>query len=215
MHDLIGTAFVFLQVVVIDLVLAGDNAIVVGMAAAGLPPAQRRKAILVGIAAATLLRIGLALFASLLLDVIGLKLAGGLLLLWVCWKLFGEMYATAPEPAVADHGDDPTCRSGAARRAKPLREAVWQIILADLSMSIDNVLAVSGAAEHHPVALVFGLALSVVLMGLAASWIARLLDRWRWIGYLGLALIAMVALGMIYRGSVETMSFPWWPRIGL
>jgi YjbE family integral membrane protein len=208
MHEFLSIAVVFVQVVLIDLVLAGDNAIVVGMAAAGLPPALRRKAIIVGIGAATVLRIGLALCASMLLDVIGLKLAGGLLLLWVCWKLFGEMYAAAPQPAVAEV-DGEAGASAARRPPKPLKAAVWQIVVADLSMSIDNVLAVSGAAEHHPIALIFGLALSVLLMGLAASWMARLLDRWRWIGYLGLVVIVAVALGMIYRGGVETMSVHW------
>jgi YjbE family integral membrane protein len=198
MPELAAAALVFVQVVFIDLVLAGDNAIVVGMAATGLPPRFRRKAIMVGIGAATLLRIGLALVATLLLDIIGLRLAGGLLLLWVCWKLLGEMRA---QP-VATHADGSTpgnCRPS----PKPFGRAVWQIVAADLSMSVDNVLAVAGAAEKHPIVLVFGLALSVVLMGVAASYIAKLLDRWRWIGYLGLAVITLVALNMIYRGGVE------------
>jgi len=208
MHSIVATAFVLLQVVVIDLVLAGDNAIVVGMAAAGLPAEQRRKAIIVGIGAATVLRIALALCASMLLDVIGLKLAGGLLLLWVCWKLFGEMRA-APEPEAVPCGAGAGGAGRAPAPVKPLRTAVWQIVLADLSMSVDNVLAVSGAAERHPIALVFGLALSVVLMGVAASWIVRLLDRWRWIGYLGLVIIVFVALSMIYHGGTEAMSAHW------
>jgi YjbE family integral membrane protein len=199
MSELAAAAFVFLQVVFIDLVLAGDNAIVVGMAAAGLPPRFRRKAIVVGIGAATLLRIGLALVATLLLDVIGLKLAGGLLLLWVCWKLFGEMRA---EP-VAAHAGCPAHGGPGQPSRKPFGRAVWQIVAADLSMSVDNVLAVAGAAEKHPIVLVFGLALSVVLMVVAANYIAKLLDRWRWIGYLGLAIITLVALNMIYRGGVE------------
>lgn len=199
MSELAAAGFVFLQVVFIDLVLAGDNAIVVGMAASGLPARFRRKAIMVGIGAATVLRIGLALVATLLLDVIGLKLAGGLLLLWVCWKLFGEMRA---EP-VAAHADGCVGGGPGQPSQKPFGRAVWQIVAADLSMSVDNVLAVAGAAEKHPIVLVFGLALSVVLMGVAANYIAKLLDRWRWIGYLGLAVITLVALNMIYRGGAE------------
>lgn len=201
MHELAAAALVFVQVVFIDLVLAGDNAIVVGMAAAGLPAVHRRKAIMVGIGAATILRIGLALVATLLLDIIGLKLAGGLLLLWVCWKIFGEMRA---QP-VAAHAGGPAGGAPGQPPRKPFSRAVWQIVAADLSMSVDNVLAVAGAAEKHPIVLVFGLALSVVLMGVAANYIARLLERWRWIGYAGLAVITLVALNMIYRGGIEVM----------
>jgi YjbE family integral membrane protein len=200
MPELAAAALVFVQVVFIDLVLAGDNAIVVGMAAASLPAAHRRRAIMVGIGAATVLRIALALVATLLLDLIGLKLAGGLLLLWVCWKLFGEMRA---QP-VAAHADGTLAGAGRPPQ-KPFSRAVWQIVAADLSMSVDNVLAVAGAAEKHPLVLVFGLALSVVLMGVAANYIARLLGRWRWIGYVGLAVITLVALNMIYRGGIEVM----------
>jgi YjbE family integral membrane protein len=199
MPELAAAALVFVQVVFIDLVLAGDNAIVVGMAAAGLPVAHRRKAIVVGIGAATILRIALALVATLLHDIIGLKLAGGLLLLCECWKLFGEMRA---QPVAHADGSTPgNCRPS----PKPFGRAVWQIVAADLSMSVDNVLAVAGAAEKHPIVLVFGLALSVVLMGVAANYIAKLLDRWRWIGYVGLAVITVVALNMIYRGGIEVV----------
>ena len=201
MPELADAVLVFIQIVFIDLVLAGDNAIVVGMAAAGLPAEHRRKAIMVGIGAATVLRIGLALIATMLLDIIGLKLAGGLLLLWVCWKIFGEMRA-AP---VAAHAGGPADSGPGQPPQKPFSRAVWQIVAADLSMSVDNVLAVAGAAEKHPIVLVFGLALSVVLMGVAANYIAKLLDRWRWIGYVGLAVITLVALNMIYRGGVEVM----------
>lgn len=196
-----------LQVVFIDLVLAGDNAIVIGMAAASLPPGQRRKAIMIGIAAATLLRIAFATIAVSLLEIIGLILVGGLLLLWVCWKMWRELLAAhvqlqaANKTDAALHGDtrSPAVPAG----AKTLRQAATQIVAADLSMSVDNVLAVAGAAREHPTVLAIGLLLSITLMGLLANYIARLLDQHRWIAYLGLAIILYVALDMIYRGSVE------------
>ncbi|HEX4296795.1 MAG TPA: YjbE family putative metal transport protein [Devosia sp.] len=195
MHDLLAPVLTFLQVVFIDLALAGDNALVVGIAAAGLPAAQRRKAIFVGIAAATLLRVTLAGFATMILAVVGLLLAGGILLLWVCWKLYREL--SAPEPAEAA-GDAAT-----PARTKTLSQAVLQIVAADVSMSLDNVLAVAGAAHDHPIVMVLGLTLSVVLMGIAASWIAKLLSHWRWIGYVGLFVIAAVAGNMIYHGALD------------
>lgn len=205
MHEFLPAFFVFLQVVFIDLVLAGDNALVVGMAAAGLPTLQRRKAIIIGIGAATVLRIGFAACATMLLAVVGLLLAGGILLLWVCWKMFREMRDTAAQETLTVQlmaAGEATVAS--SRRGKSLGQAVWQIVAADVSMSIDNVLAVAGAAHDHPIVLVFGLSLSVVLMGLAASMIARLLDRQRWIGYVGLLIIVFVAASMIYRGALET-----------
>ena len=179
------------QVVMIDLVLAGDNAIVIGLAAAGLPAEQRNKAILVGIIAATVLRIGFAAVTVQLLQIIGLLLAGGILLLWVCWKMWRELRTSqrrargyrSCRPTI---DIKPTVRSPAAPR-KTLRQAAWQIIIADVSMSLDNVLAVAGAARDHPYVLVFGLVLSIALMGLAASFIARLLQKHRWIAYVGLA----------------------------
>ena len=208
MHAFIESFFVFLQVVFIDLALAGDNAIVVGMAAAGLPPRQRRKAIIIGIGAATVLRIGFAAFATMLLAIVGLLLAGGILLLWVCWKMFREMRETAAQETLSTQltstGPDSALPSPA--RVKSLGQAVWQIVAADVSMSIDNVLAVAGAAHEHPIVLVFGLSLSVVLMGVAASMIAALLDRQRWIGYVGLLIILFVAASMIYRGGLETFA---------
>ncbi|MBP1849172.1 TerC family protein [Rhizobium halophytocola] len=184
----------FLQVVMIDLVLAADNAVVVGMAAAGLARQDRAKAILVGIACATVLRIAFALGASYLLSIIGLLLAGGLLLLWVCWKMWREL---KEQPAQDDH-DDAT-----GPRRKSFAQAIKHIIIADVSMSLDNVLAVAGAAHEHPMVLVFGLCLSVVLMGFAASAIAGLLTRYRWIAYVGLAVILFVAGEMIWRGAME------------
>jgi YjbE family integral membrane protein len=187
-----------LQVIVIDLVLAGDNAVVIGMAAAGLPDAQRRRAILVGIAAATAMRIGFAYVALELLAIVGLVLAGGILLLWVSWKMWRELRAAprAEEDAAFDESGAPPVR-------KTFAQAVRQIVLADVSMSLDNVLAVAGAAREHPGVLVLGLLLSILLMGMAANLIARLLHKQRWIAYVGLAIVLYVALDMIWRGGAE------------
>lgn len=187
-----------LQVIAIDLVLAGDNAVVIGLAAAGLDPAQRKKAILVGIIAATVLRIAFATVAVHLLAIIGLLLAGGLLLLWVCWKMWRELRG-----AHADHEGLPA--EGAPK--KTFFQAATQIVIADVSMSLDNVLAVAGAAREHPGVLIVGLALSIALMGIAANFIARLLNKHRWIAYVGLAIILYVAVDMIYRGAVEVMPY--------
>jgi YjbE family integral membrane protein len=188
-----GALAALTQVILIDLVLAGDNAVVIGIAAAGLPTEQRRRAILVGILAATAMRIGFAFVALELLAIIGLVLAGGLLLLWVSWKMWRELRASA-------RADEDASFDEAEPRAKTFRQAVWQIVLADVSMSLDNVLAVAGAARDHPSALVIGLVLSIVLMGVAANFIARLLHKHRWIAYVGLAIIVYVALDMIWRG---------------
>jgi YjbE family integral membrane protein len=201
-----------LQVIGIDLVLAGDNAIVIGLAAAGLPKDQRGKAILVGIIAATVMRIGFALVTTQLLEVAGLLLAGGILLLWVCWKMWRELQVghATEEAAVealseADLNADGTVAGGVPR--KTLAQAVTQIVVADVSMSLDNVLAVAGAAHGHPTVLVIGLILSIALMGLAATWIASLLNKHRWIAYVGLAIILYVALKMMWEGwhEVEPM----------
>ena len=188
-----------MQVIMIDLVLAGDNAIVIGLAAAGLPKEQRAKVIFIGIAAATVLRIALSLVTTQLLGMVGLLLAGGLLLLWVSWKMWREL-SKGPhgEDAARDALDGVPASSHAQR--KTLKQAVWQIIVADFSMSLDNVLAVGGAAREHPWVLVFGLALSIALMAFASAWIARLLHRHHWIGYVGLAIIVYVAIEMIWRG---------------
>ena len=189
------------QVIMIDLVLAGDNAIVIGLAAAGLPKEQRAKVIFIGIAAATLLRIGLALITTQLLGVVGLLLAGGILLLWVSWKMWRELKANAhSEEEAAARALEGESTGAAHPPRKTLKQAVWQIIVADFSMSLDNVLAVGGAAREHPWVLVFGLALSIALMALAASWIARLLQKHHWVGYAGLAIIVYVAFEMIWRG---------------
>jgi YjbE family integral membrane protein len=198
----------FAQVILIDLVLAGDNAIVIGLAAAGLPPEQRNKAILVGVIAATVLRIAFAGVTTQLLKIVGLLFAGGILLLWVCWKMWRELrtsHATENEGFEAFSGFDVNADGTIAGRAprKTFAAAAWQIVVADVTMSLDNVLAVAGAAREHPIVLVFGLALSIALMGLAASLIARLLQRQRWIAYLGLAVILYVALDMMLRGAQE------------
>ncbi len=180
------------QVLMIDLVLAGDNAVAVGLAAGGLDPKQRRTAILAGLGAAVVLRIGFAVLATRLLAIIGLTLAGGLILLWVCWKMWRDLRAHAR------HEREGT--GAGAPPAKSFSSALLQIMLADLSMSLDNVLAVAGAARDHPAILVFGLLLSIGLMGLAASWIAGILNKQRWIGYFGLLVVVYVALHMIWDG---------------
>lgn len=199
------------QVVMIDLVLAGDNAIVIGMAAAGLPKDQRNKAILVGIIAATVLRILFAGVATQLLQILGLLLIGGILLLWVCWKMWREITETREAEidaleAVTNQDVDADNEIAAGAPRKTFKQAAWQIIVADVSMSLDNVLAVAGAAREHPVVLIFGLILSIGLMGVAASFIAKLLQKHHWIAYVGLLVILYVALEMIYRGILEV-----WP----
>ena len=195
------------QVIMIDLVLASDNAVVVGLAASGLPKEQRNKAILVGILAATVLRIIFAGLATQLLQLLGLILIGGILLLWVCWKMWRELRDGhgEEEGVEAVTGEDVNADGvvGAPQSGKTFAQAAWQIVVADVSMSLDNVLAVAGAAREHPGVLVIGLALSIALMGLAASFIARLLQTYRWIAYVGLAIILYVALDMIYRGILE------------
>jgi YjbE family integral membrane protein len=183
-----------LQVLLIDLTLAGDNAVVVGLAVAGLPAHQKRPAILVGIIAATVLRIALGAVTLQLLEIVGLLLAGGLLLLWVCWKMYRELRSGAQAHA-----------GGAAPAPKTLRAAMIQIVIADLSMSLDNVLAVAGAADGHIWVLVVGLAVSVVLMGVAASWIAGMLEKHRWIGWAGLLIVLYIALKLIWVGGHEVL----------
>ena len=202
------TVTAFFQIIMIDLVLAGDNAVVIGLAAAGLPKEQRGKAILIGILAATVLRILFALVATQLLLVIGLLFAGGVLLLWVCWKMWRELRTPHNDDEEAITGKDLDGDGMIAGRPvakkKTLRDAVVQIIVADVSMSLDNVLAVAGAANgHDPIVLVAGLGLSVLLMGVAATFIARLLHKHRWIAYVGLAIILWVALHMMYDGALQ------------
>jgi YjbE family integral membrane protein len=204
----------FFKVVMIDLVLAGDNAIVIGMAAAGLPKAMRGKAIMVGIAAATVLRILFAIVAIQLLQYIGLVLVGGLLLLWVCWKMWRELrdgHEMSDGAETLNETDlDADGKIAGHTSQKSFGQAALQIVIADISMSLDNVLAVAGAAREHPMVLVFGLILSIALMGLAASFIAKLLNSHRWIAYVGLAIIVYVALDMIFRGGLEV-----WPHVSL
>jgi YjbE family integral membrane protein len=185
----------FGSVLMIDLVLAGDNAIVVGALAAGLPSDQRRKVILIGIGAALVLRIAFALIVTWLMGIVGLIFAGGLLLLWVSWKFWREIREGGAHHAEFEDG---------LRPAKSFVGAAWAVAVADVSMSLDNVLAVAGAAREHPGILVVGLLLSVALMGLAANLIARIIDRYRWIAYIGLAVIVFVAFRMIYEGWVGT-----------
>jgi len=191
------------QVLMIDLVLAGDNAIVVGMAAAGVQPDKRRVVIFWGIAAAVVMRIVFAAATTQLLQVVGLLLAGGILLLWVAWKLFRELRQQRLEDAGADVLDDGETAAGEPR--KTVRQAVFQVALADVSMSLDNVLAVAGAARDHFWVMVVGLGMSVVLMGVAATLIARILAKHHWIAYVGLALIGYVAARMIWEGGAEVL----------
>ena len=205
--------FALLNIMMIDLVLAGDNAIVVGMAASRVGRDIRAKVIFWGIAAAVVLRILFAAITVQLLSIIGLTLAGGILLLWVCWKMWRELTQTSAEESEAleamtseDRNADGTVAGKAPR--KTFAQAAWQIVIADVSMSLDNVLAVAGAAREHPEILIFGLILSIALMGLAATFIAKLLQRHRWIAYVGLLIILYVALEMIYRGVLEI-----WPVI--
>jgi YjbE family integral membrane protein len=178
-----------LQVLLVDITLAGDNAVVVGLAVAGLAPHQKRPAILVGIGAATILRIALGAVTLQLLAIVGLLLAGGLLLLWVAYKMYRELRHAA--------------RSHHAPASKTMAQAMLQIVLADLSMSLDNVLAVAGAADGQVWVLVVGLAVSVVLMGLAASFIASLLERHRWIAWIGLLIVLYIALKLIWDGGQD------------
>ncbi len=188
----------FLKVLMIDIVLSGDNAIVIGMAVAGLPAADRGKIIFYGIMAATIMRIGFAAVAVQLLSIIGLTLAGGLLLAWVSWKMWRELRHQAKA-----EGGEATSEKAAP---KSKREAIIQIIMADVSMSLDNVLAVAGAAREHPYILAFGLVLSIALMAVASKFIARLLDRYHWIAYIGLLIIVYVAAEMIYNGGFQVLN---------
>jgi len=188
----------FVEILFIDIVLAGDNAIVVGALAAGLPAEQRRKVILIGVLAALVLRIAFALIVSQLLQIVGLVLAGGILLLWVAWRMYRELRHKDESGGSSEvEGDE---HSG-LKPARSFASAAWGVALADVSMSLDNVLAVAGAAKDHPWVLVFGLILSVLLMGAAANIIARYIDRYRWIAWIGLLVILWVALKMIYEGA--------------
>jgi YjbE family integral membrane protein len=208
MEDLYPQLVALLQIVVIDVVLAGDNAIVVGLAASRVAPEIRGRVIFWGLAGAVVLRILFAAITTQLLAIIGLTLAGGILLLWVCWKMYREIRSGA----VDDSAQQRPHSVGAAatpEAAQPMSfwSAIVQILIADVSMSLDNVLAVAGAAGEHLWVLVVGLLLSIALMAIAANFIARLLARYHWITWIGLAIILFVALDMIYRGYIEVRSF--------
>ena len=193
-----GAMAAFVKILLIDIVLAGDNAIVVGALAAGLPAEQRKKVIMIGVLAALVLRIAFALIVTQLLQIVGLVLAGGLLLLWVAWKMYRELRDPNENPGSEEIvGDE---HSG-LRAPKSFASAAWGVAIADVSMSLDNVLAVAGAAREHPWVLVFGLVLSVILMGFAANFIARYIERYRWIAWGGLLVILWVALRMIWEGA--------------
>ena len=185
-----------LQVILIDVALSGDNAIVIALAAAGLPAHQRRKAIAMGIGGAIALRVVFAVSAVYLLDLPGLLLVGGLMLGWVCVKMWRELRAESK--VEAQHVE---------HKAKTLRDAVLQITFADVSMSLDNVLAVSGAARDHMFVMAAGLMLAIAMMAFAANAIAPLLHRWRWLSYAGLALIAYVSTRMVVEGSGVSHAF--------
>lgn len=192
----------FGQVLMIDILLAGDNAIVVGALAAGLPDTQRKKVIMIGIIAALVLRIAFALVVSQLMQIVGLIFAGGLLLLWVSWRMYRELHPVT----VGESGGSPEIvgdEHSGFRPAKSFAAAAWAVAIADVSMSLDNVLAVAGAARAHPGILVIGLILSVALMGIAANIIAKYIERYRWIAYVGLAVILYVAGKMIYDGIID------------
>ncbi len=202
----LAEAAALLQVVFVDIILAGDNAIVVAMAVVGLPAEQRARVLIIGIAAATLMRVLFALVTVQLLNVIGLSLAGGLLLLWVTWKFWRELKTQREEDQAAEDIDDmvhgtPLRHPDAPR--KTMRQAVIQVVAADVSMSLDNVLAVAGIAGEYQWVLVSGLVLSVAFMGLAATLIARLLARHHWIAYLGVAVIFYVSLNMMWTGGIQ------------
>ncbi|WP_194743495.1 YjbE family putative metal transport protein [Thermaurantiacus tibetensis] len=187
-------------VILIDIALAGDNAVVVGALAAGLPPEQRRRVIMLGVAAALVLRIGFALVVNQLLDVIGVRLAGGLLLLWVTWKMYRELRPDTRvvlESGVVVHDAPPAPKS--------FWGAAWAVALADVSMSLDNVLAVASAARDHPEVMAIGIALAVILMGVAANLIAKLMERHRWVGWLGVLVVLYVALRMVWEGGLEVV----------
>jgi YjbE family integral membrane protein len=206
----LGDLGALVEVVLVNLVLSVDNAIVVGMAVAGLPAARRLRVMTIGIGGATLLRILFAAFTVQLLRITGLMLVGGVFLLWVCWKLWSELRggrltqaAASTEPPAGETAN--AADAAAAVEPKTMREAVIEIIVADVSMSLDNVLAVAGAAREHLAVLVFGLVLSIAFMGIAAAVLARVLNRWHWIAYVGLAVIVYVSFKMIGDGAREVL----------
>jgi len=204
-----GALAALVQVLMIDLVLAGDNAIVVGALAAGLPPEQRRRVILLGVVAALVLRIFFALIVSQLLQIVGLILAGGLLLLWVAWKMWRELRHAGESGGSEEIAGD---EHSGLKPARSFAAAAWAVALADVSMSLDNVLAVAGAAREHPGILIVGLIAAVALMGIAANAIAKYIERYRWIAYLGLVVILWVALKMVWDGWHDVAPVLGWPH---
>lgn len=207
-----STVLAYLEVIAINLVLSGDNVIVIGMAAAGLAADLRQKAIFTGIAAAAIIRIVFAVIAVEILAVPGITLIGGLLLFWVCWHMFSELRASTGPAEIPDMAGEGAMAQ--ARPPKKLSQAIIQIVVADLSMSLDNVLAVAGAAQENIDALIFGLVLSVVLMAVASTLVAKLLARYRWIGWIGLAIIVYVAVGMIVDGVEDLMKLDYSTLLG-
>jgi YjbE family integral membrane protein len=208
MSDIVSSEAVaaLLQVIMINFVLSGDNAVVIGLATVGLPPEQRKRAMFVGILVATVLRVAFAGVAMQLLQVLGLLLAGGILLLWVCWKMWRELRARSHHDTPEEMSPNGSAAGGTTGRPLPrktFRQAALQIVVADVSMSLDNVLAVAGAAREHPFILAFGLLLSIAMMAVAANLLGHLIEKYRWIAYLGLAVILYVAFDMIYRGTLE------------
>ena len=202
----LAEAAAFLQVVFVDIILAGDNAIVVAMVVVGLPADRRARVLIIGIAAATLMRVFFALLTVQLLNVLGLSLAGGILLLWVTSKLWRDLKTQREADQAAEDIEDivhgtPLRHPDAPR--KTMRQAIIQVVVADVSMSLDNVLAVAGIAREHQWVLVSGLVLSVAFMGLAAAFIARLLARYHWIGFVGVAVIFYVSVMMIWDGGIQ------------
>ena len=195
--ELMSELTALVTVILIDIVLAGDNAVVVGLAARGLPHNQQKQVILWGITIAFVMRVIFAVVALQLLAIIGLLLAGGILLLWVAWKMYRELH---PPRGAEGHAHDKLKGDAVP---KTMRAAIIQVAVADISMSLDNVLAVAGAARDHMWTMIFGLAFAIALMGLAAGYIARLMDNHKWIAYVGLVVVTIVALSMIYDGGVE------------
>ncbi len=200
--ELMSQMLAFVQVIFIDLVLAGDNAIVVGMAAASVPMAQRLRVIVWGTAAAVVLRIFFALVTTQLLQVIGLTLAGGLLLAFVAYQMYRELHSHGRDEVTPEEAE----AGITAERPKTVAAAAWQVAMADLSMSLDNVLAVAGAAKDHLEVLVAGLVISIAMMAVAANLIAKLIHKHRWLAWIGLAIIAYVAVEMIVRGGFQVAS---------
>ena len=197
----------FLQVLMIDIVLAGDNAIVVGALAAGLPDAQRKKVIAIGVLAALVLRVAFALMVTWLLGIVGLVLAGGILLLWVAWRMYRDIRGHSGPPESPGSPEIEGDEKSGLMPAKSFAGAAWAVAVADVSMSLDNVLAVAGAAREHPGILIVGLIFAVALMGIAANFIAKYIERYRWIAWIGLAVILYVAVKMIVEGWGEVVPF--------